>query len=371
MRRYTDTESALMLKSASKKQVTAQTVTLVIPCNHSEEELVILLRAVSKGTRLPNEILVVRSGLPRVEANTIRFYPLSFTNQLFDKSLRSLNKHIQVCDLVSAFPGKARNIGIKHARGALIAFLDVKTIPDKRWLELACESLKDPVIDGVWGSRVYEANSFLAKLIRDSIYGRRPVKTVAGSVFRKEVVSATGTMIPWVSAGEDGDWVNRVNAHRLSFVSPKNATHRYYGLDNKPLSFFIKKWWRYYHHSRMFSVNNRDRWSAQLLLYIILVFFAFNWNYKISEYIFGSPLVVPHVTKVAVILGPTIYVIIRGVYLPIKRKTPLMQVFPFRFMLLLLTAFILDLVKTAALLKPIRKNANLRSRSSQKATRMN
>jgi hypothetical protein len=236
----------------------------------------------------------------------------------------------------------------------LIAFLDVKTIPEENWLETAFDILENPSTDGVWGSRIYQANSLLAGLVCDAIYGRKPVRSVAGTVCRREVFSATGAMIPWVPAGEDGDWIHRVNAHRLSFVLPRNANHRYYGLDNKPLSFFVRKWWRYYHYSRMLPVNNRDRWLAHVLLYLIIVFFAFNWNYKISGYLLGSPLVVPHITTTVAIGGPVMYSFVRAIFLPLKRGTPLKNIFPLRFSLLLLTAATLDFVKLAALLKSVR-----------------
>jgi hypothetical protein len=331
-----------------------QTVSLVIPCNHSMQELLTLLRAVSKGSRLPDEVLVIRSGLLGVTENAPRFSALSLPDQPLDESLSSLISRIQVCELVNAYPGKARNIGVEHASGSLIAFLDVKTIPEENWLETAFETLSHSSSDGVWGSRIYQANSLQAGLVRDAIYGRKPVRSVAGTVCRREVFSATGAMIPWVPAGEDGDWIHRVNAHRLSFVLPRSGNHRYYGLDNKPLSFFVCKWWRYYHHSRMLPVNNRDRWLAHILLYVLLTFVAFNWNYKISGYILGSPLVVPHITTTVAIGGPAIYAFVRAIYLPFKRGSPLKHIFPLRFSLLLLTVATLDLVKLVALLKPVR-----------------
>jgi hypothetical protein len=331
-----------------------QTVSLVIPCNHSTEELLTLLKAVSKGSRLPDEVLIVRSGFPGVSESTARFSPLSLSDQPFDETLFALISRTQVCDLVSAYPGKARNIGVERASGSIIAFLDVKTIPEENWLETAFEILENPSTDGVWGSGIYQANSLLAGLVRDAIYGRKPVRTVAGTVFRREAYSVTGKMICWVLAGEDGDWIHRVNAHRLSFVLPSNATHRYYGLDNKPLSFFVCKWWRYYHYSRMLPVNNRDRWLAHVLLYLLIVLLAFNWNYKISGFLLGSPLVVPHITTTVAIGGPVMYTFVRAIFLPLKRGTPLKHIFPFRFSLLFLTASTLDLVKLVALLKPAR-----------------
>ena len=344
-----------MVLVSKPRSSSAADVSLVIPCNHSQEELIVLLRAVFSGTLLPKEVLIVQSGstaptqrdaLSRSLLDTLTADGLSRVDHL----------GIQVYDTDFAFPGEARNKGVNHARGDLIAFLDVKTIPEQNWLERACENLKDSSIDGVWGSRSYDCNTVLAGLIRDAIHGRRPVRSVAGSVFRRRVYSVTGQMISWTPAGEDGDWMHRIEAHKLLFLMPKKANHSYQGLDNKSLLFFIKKWWRYYHYSRLLPVNNRDRWLSFGLVYIILIFFAFNWNYKISSAILGSPLVIPHITTGLTIAGPFCYFFIRGIYLPLRRGVSFMSILPVRFILLLPVACILDFVKTLALLVPQSNN---------------
>ena len=102
-------------------------VSLVIPCNHSEKDLWVLLYEVLHGTYLPDEILVVRSGVIEADQAEPQFRPLTFcedTQSLVESSGVSL----KVFDLVSALPGEARNIGVQHSAGNLIAFLDVKTI---------------------------------------------------------------------------------------------------------------------------------------------------------------------------------------------------------------------------------------------------
>ena len=161
-------------------------VSLVIPCNHSREELIVLLRAVFSGTLLPKEVLIIRSGSRTSTQKDAPSTPL--LDALTADGLSKVDHlGIQIYDMDFAFPGEARNIGVNHARGDLIAFLDVKTIPEQNWLERACENLKDSSIDGVWGSRSYDCNTVLAGLIRDAIHGRRPVRSVAGSVFRRRV----------------------------------------------------------------------------------------------------------------------------------------------------------------------------------------
>ncbi len=353
-----------MVLVSKPESSSAADVSLVIPCNHSREELIALLKAVFLGTLLPKEILIIRSGS---EASTQKDAPSAPLLDALTADGLSKVDHlgIQIYDMDFAFPGEARNIGVNHARGDLIAFLDVKTIPEQNWLERACENLKDSNIDGVWGSRSYDSNTVLAGLIRDAIHGRLPVRSVAGSVFRRRAYSVTGQMISWTPAGEDGDWMHRIEAHKLLFLMPKNSNHSYQGLDNKSLLFFIKKWWRYYHYSRHLPVNNRDRWLSFGLIYIVLIFLAFNWNYKISAAILGSPLVVPHITTGLAIAGPIAYILVRAIYLPLRRGVPFLSLFPARFFLMLLVASILDFVKTLALLLPLPPEYGLGKKESR------
>ncbi len=335
----------------TSQPLVAQDVSLIIPCNHSSAELVELLAAVYRGTLVPGEIVIIRSACQKLSFGSFSSDSTDSVHSLIDfPSVRGVN--INVINTPAAFPGEARNIGVMNARGEIIAFLDIKTLPKREWLEEARDSLENSNCEGIWGMGVYESSTTFGRLIRDAIYGRQAVRTLPGSVFRRRVFTVTGHMISWTPAGEDGDWIHRIEAHKLLFLMPKKANHSYHGLDEKSLLFFIKKWWRYYHYSRLLPLNNRDRWLSFGLMYITLIFFAFNWNYKISSAIFGSPLVVPHITTVLLIAGPCIYFYIRGIYLPLRRGVSLINIFPVRFILLLLVACTLDFVKTLALLLP-------------------
>lgn len=331
--------------------LTAKDVSLVIPSNHAREELGDLLGAVYASTLVPGEIIIVQSR-PGMAIPEDTLPEKVFQNKSVSRLLVSQRVNVHLIDIKHAFPGSARNIGVSCASGKLIAFLDVKTIPEADWLEKILQALNERNLDGVWGSRLYDCNAPFGAVVRDAIYGRRPVRSLSGSIFRRELYSTVGEMISWAPAGEDVDWMRRVKTHRLSFLTLARANHRYQNLNDKSLIYFLKKWWRYYHHSRLLPVNDRDRWLSLGLLYVVLLFFAFNWNYKISGAIFGSPIVVPHITTVLAITGPLIYIFLRAVYLPLKRGTPLRCIFPFRFLSLLFVASILDIVKIVALIWP-------------------
>jgi len=329
-----------------------ENITIIIPCNHSQGDLLELLRAILSGTHLPKEILIIWSGLVAESLDSDGFKKL-FSHDL-NASRIPCDLSIKSYYLPGSFPGDARNIGVMHSSYNVIAFLDVKTIPTPSWLENAYRALENNDIDGVWGVRKYEASSLLGGLIRDAIYGRRPVRSLAGTVCRKEVFNTVGQMVPWCPAGEDGDWIRRVEVHKLVFLSGSEANHTYHGLDKKSFFFFIRKWWRYYHYSRLLPVNDRDRLFSFGLFYITMLFFAFNWNFKISVALLGSPFVIPHITTSLALAAPALYVSIRGAFFPLYRGTPFLQLFPIRFFLILLIAFVLDFVKIIALLIPAR-----------------
>lgn len=46
---------------------------------------------------------------------------------------------------------RARNAGIRAARGAILAFTDVDTVPDRHWLEAGCRRFQDPDVDYLAG----------------------------------------------------------------------------------------------------------------------------------------------------------------------------------------------------------------------------
>ena len=332
-------------------------VSVVVPCNHDFEDLKILLSEIIKGNLVPNEIIVVNSNSKSNSKTKSIIYDGYDEQTIHDESnlgnrFRDLGINLTIINQLNVFPGDARNIGIKNTTGEIIAFLDVKTIPTYDCLKKACDSLKNESIQGVWGATIYQSDSFLSSIILDAIYGRKPLRSIPGTVMKKECLPVIGQMVSWVPAGEDGDWIARIKAHKLNFKTPLEHNTTYCGLANKNINYFIKKWWYYYNLSRMFPINDRDRWISYILGYALIIFLAFNWNYQISEFIFGTYIFVPHITKTVLVSGLSFYLLLRGIYLPLARGVPVSHLLPFRFIQLIIVTIILDLVKTTALLMP-------------------
>ena len=96
-------------------------ISVVIPALNGEEYLPILLKSIEAQTLLPNEIIVVDSS------------PSNRTADILEKWEGPIP--IVLERLAFAYPGCARNVGVKLAKGEWIAFIDCRTLPSRDWLE--------------------------------------------------------------------------------------------------------------------------------------------------------------------------------------------------------------------------------------------
>ena len=97
------------------------TISLIIPVKDDYEYFERNLLDITDQTMLPNEIVIVDSS----SNNNVKRFIEQYTGTV------PIIYHREK----KAYPGKARNIGVKLANGAWIAFLDAKTLPTEDWLE--------------------------------------------------------------------------------------------------------------------------------------------------------------------------------------------------------------------------------------------
>ena len=309
-------------------------ISVIIPCNHGQRELFALLQAICNQTCKPNEIVIVDSSI------TGGACPLELNEICASCSITLNYEYID-----RAMPGKSRNIGLVKANGDFIAFIDVQTIPRPHWLETSMKLIDGNGVAGVWGATCFQAETRFEMLVRDGFYGVLAKSTLPGSFFRRDVFGKVGQFIEWSRAGEDTEWMLRVEVLKIKVVQPADALIDYVGLFGTNTMQLLKKWFRNYSASRELPHFFPQKLLVWLILYPLIVLIAFNWNYLIADWRMDSPMYLGHVTKIMVSLPFFIYILIRGLVMPLKRGVRMRQLFPIRFIKIAMVCLMADAVK--------------------------
>lgn len=310
-------------------------VSLIIPCQNAENKLFKLLERIPSWEAIPNEIIIVDSSLVKLS--------ISEDFILFAKKF---NIHLSIINKKNLYPGHARNIGIINAKNSLMAFLDTSTIPSNTWLSSGLKKIYEGNYEGVWGKTHYQAQTYIAKIIRASTYGTKPIKTFPGSIIKKSVFNKCGLFIETARAGEDGDWIARAELHgiNISYPNPKEFLN-YDELNHTNIRNVLKKWFRNY---TLGSRLPHSRVHKDIYFYIfsfIAVVIAYNWNRVFASWQEDSIFFIPYVTRLSILGIIILYIAIRGVLLPSKKGVSLKFIFPLNFLVISFLSALIDLIK--------------------------
>jgi len=317
---------------------------LIIPFFDEYKELQLLLDSIPDWSLLPNEIIVV---------NTSNF-DKNLIIKAYENKFNDINIQLKILEHEGAYPGCARNHGIKSASFEYIAFLDAKTLPDKKWLENGVRQLKENDVGVSFGQTQYQATSILEKNIRSSTYGNKPLRTLPGSIIKKDVFNHIGTFVEHVRAGEDGDWFSRVKLHKEAYIENEKLLS-YSGLKNIQIITLFKKWYRNYLSSTQLPHLKAHKDIYFYFMGFLLLLLAFNWNNlsydpNISGWNTKSIFYIPNVTKTIFAILMVIYVLTRAIILPMKKGVRITEIFPLNFVVILSISIILDSIKICAFL---------------------
>ena len=322
-------------------------VSLIIPALSSDFYIEDFLINILLWKRLPDEIILVNtSGKINID-------------KLLIQKLKKKKVDLILIQKKNLLPGAARNEGILKSKHDYILFLDMNTQPfDKNWLKENFDYMLKKKLDGIFGQTIYLADTYAEKIIRASTYGKAPLLTIPGSIFKKEVVLKVGEFNKYSRAGEDTDWLQRL--HKFNFKIMK-AIHPifYKGLYKTNYSSIIRKWIRNYYKSASLPHLNIQKYLYVTALFIILFIIVFNWNYStlcfsstlcLNNYNNEEGFFIPHITKLFLLIVMLLYTLIRGVYIPIKKKINLNFLFPLNFFFVTSFSFVLDFVKLSTFL---------------------
>jgi hypothetical protein len=312
-------------------------ISIIIPSSHSHEDLFLTIQSLCKQILKPYEIIVVDSSILG------NFYPTKCSVLCIENQILFKYKYCE-----NSFPGKARNIGVSLAVCQLIAFIDVQTIPRVEWLSTTSILLNNDNALGVYGSTYFKANSSFEKLVRDGFYGVLARKTLPGSVYKLAAIQQAGYFIEWVRAGEDTEWMLRLDVLKIPIIKHTLPLIDYNGILGMNISKLLLKWQRNYFSSRFLPHFFPQKIFLWLFFYPILVTIAFNWNYLIADWRTDSPFYIGHVTKMVCISPLLVYFILRGIILPLKRGVSIIYILPIRFIFIALICLMSDSIKAIA-----------------------
>lgn len=164
------------------------------------------------------EVIVVDNGSTDNTPQAIKQYPVTFLLEETEQG-----------------PYAARNMGILHARGEVIAMIDVKCTPVPEWIEEGVKKMKTEDADLVGGQVkfVFSASKTVSEMydsitnvqIERNIRERNITKT--GNLFVKRNVFDTIGLFPPYRSGEDVIWTGKATREGFKLVYASRALATY------------------------------------------------------------------------------------------------------------------------------------------------
>ncbi len=315
-------------------------VSIIIPSQDDRAALLEQLRALSIQTVWPTEVVIIKTVPSSVESLGSEFESL-FLGQVF----------LRTIEASGAFPGAARNRGVELSASEIIGFLDIKTIPDAGWLEQTYGLLRGTNSDGIVGSCRFVGGTFFSWLLIDGLFGRGPINTFPGSLFKRAAFYKVGLMLERVRAGEDNEWFQRAALIYVDFFKgPGRSLCEYRGFKNLGFLEFARKWNRNYLSAARLPQYKLIYELNIVVWFLVLLGLALNWNSMFADWDMNSPLYFPHVTKIVLGFSLAGYFFLRAIYLPIRRGTQLANVLSYRLPFIFAVVLTADLIKARAFL---------------------
>lgn len=125
-------------------------ISVIIPTYNAEKYIGKCLKALlSQNYKKRYEIIVVDDGSTDKTAEIVRKF-----------------KKVKLIEQEHKGPAAARNLGIKHSKGAILLFTDADCVPTKNWIRFMVEPFKDRSIVGVCGAyKTLNKESLIARFV--------------------------------------------------------------------------------------------------------------------------------------------------------------------------------------------------------------
>lgn len=310
-------------------------ISIIIPAYNAENYILKLIERIESQTLLPNEIIIVDSS----SSNNIRV--------LIENRKNKLN--IIVKNIKFSYPGSARNIGVSYSKNDWIAFLDCRTIPEIDWLESIVKNIRKNETQFIGACRLCSADTEFKKILRAVSYGRIPAKSLAGSLISKNLFSQIGGFNPSVRAGEDLEWFDRFKVNGINLEWDCNPHLIYEGLPES-LFYTIQKWYIYNISNSQIIIRIYQKFAYLLIFVVLILLLSWNWNNIVTDWDETNILFLPNITKIILSFLILVYILVRGIILPMRIKEPLDFILPYRFIQISYVGLCIDLAKAPGMI---------------------
>lgn len=234
-------------------------ISVVIAHLNQPEMLRRCLAALTAGTRLPDEVIVVDNGSAELPVAICAGFP-----------------GVRLMEERTPGPGPARSTGARAATGTLLAFTDADCLPDAGWLAAAERAMADPELQILGGDvRIAYADPDRLTMVEayESIYGfriafyiaRQNFTVTCNLVVRPEVWRAVGDFAGLEKA-EDNDWGERATAMGYAIRFRPEALVRHPARPD--MAALRRKWDRHtahFYHDACRRRFGRAKWAARTL----------------------------------------------------------------------------------------------------------
>jgi glycosyltransferase involved in cell wall biosynthesis len=233
-------------------------VSVIIPAKNEEVNIGLCLNAVKYQTLKPTDLIVVDNGSE-------------------DETVQIAKAHgATVLKLPNANIGELRNFGASFGKGDIYAFLDADCVPDRDWLRIAVEKLKDNQIGAVgntvlpsgdenWVENVWYAN------IKPSEGLVRYIGS-ANLIVKREIFNKLKGFNPKLKAGEDRDFAWKIQKAGFKTVHDNRIRVTHLGYPKNISSFFKRELW----HGKSIISDFSNLYKTRMLYLLILFnFFLF------------------------------------------------------------------------------------------------
>jgi glycosyltransferase involved in cell wall biosynthesis len=283
-----------------------EAVSIVVPIYKGIDHLDILLDAIKRQTTLPEEVIFVLSESDESE---------SIQSVLAEQI--DINVKCKLVDL--SYPGKARNIGVDIASSSWVAFLDLRSIPSRNWLESLKNKVDDEAIGIVGAMRTCSADTFYKRILKAATLGNDSEKSVAGSLVNTHFFRDGNYFLENIRAGEDLEWLDRMSGN-TKIVWLEQSIVDYQGLSTNIFR-TIEKYVMYAFENSKIDILKAQKYTYFLVGTILVAMFLYSWNYTFTQGQWDqSPYFIPHLNKIAWSGLFVMYMLYRGFYRPLLRN---------------------------------------------------